>query len=109
MLHSVLGLVWSLTHVYVRPTYVDGTVICPVRSPFDETVYVTDVANKSFVGFSLTKCTTECVFFASFDVVKAVCYNFNYNSTSTKCSLFSYEPTNYVIDIRASTKTYQVI
>ena len=80
----------------------------PVRTPFDVVVYVTDQANQSVIGVTLTECAVECMFFAAIHAANVNCRCFNYNSTSSNCSIFNYEPSAFAVSQSDDTITYQV-
>lgn len=84
------------------------SMFCPVRSPFDQLVYVTDRANQSFTGLTRPQCGMECAFFATLNAVSATCRSYSYNSISGNCSIFNYEPKTYSIATSEEMITYQV-
>ena len=82
---------------------VANSTFCPVTSPNDETVYVTDTPSKLIIGLTKTGCAIEC--YAKY----RNCRCFNFNVTSLNCSLFNLEPTSYGVDKSNNTKAYEVI
>jgi hypothetical protein len=75
---------------------------CPVTSPNDELVYVTDTPSKLIIGLTKTGCAIEC--YAKY----RDCRCFNFNVTSLNCSLFNFEPTSYGVDKSNNTRAYEV-
>jgi hypothetical protein len=83
-------------------------IYCPVRSPVGQLVYFADRPSTVRVGLSLTQCTIQCAHCQSFDNCDSSCRCFNYNSVTTNCSLFYFEPnTTRVVD-DSQTAAYQV-
>ena len=79
---------------------------CPVTSPIDELVYVTDNPSMLVVGATRTQCALECQLSDAVSELRADqtgCRCFNYNSTSANCSLFMFEPTSYGVDQQGNT------
>lgn len=84
------------------------TAFCPVVSPFDENIFITDQSNQSLADQTKTQCALKCRLITSQNSAGDACRYFNYNSTSMNCSLFNYEPTKYAVDSSGYTITYQV-
>ena len=97
---SLLSLLLSSSSVFV---IFSSATFCPVRSPFDQLVYVTDPPSKVEVSVTLTKCALGCRMTDAGE-----CRFFNFNETSSECSLFYFDPTNWNIDPTQKTTTYQV-
>ena len=94
---------WSTS--MLMPTFflsLGESTFCPVTSPNDEIVYVTDTPSKLSIGLTRTGCAMEC--HANY----RNCRCFNYNVTSLNCTLFNFEPTSYGVDKLNNTIAYEV-
>ena len=96
---------WSLCVVLLLVA-TGWSTFCPVTSPHDEVVYVTNNPSRLVVGVTKTQCAVECSFSAALSGSNCRC--FNYNLTSMNCSLFNVEPTSYAVDQSQNTVAYQV-
>ena len=76
------------------------STFCPVTSPNDEVVYVTDTPTKLMIGATKTGCAIDCL--------SSNCRCINYNVTSLNCSVFNFEPKSYAVDKSNKTIAYQV-
>jgi hypothetical protein len=87
------------------------STFCPVISPIDELVYFTEAPSKLFYPVTKSQCALECASSAAqapYADGGAVCRGFNYNVTSSNCSIFNYEPMEYAVDLTGFTAAYQV-
>ena len=103
LLMKTLLISWST--VVLIPTLwfsVGKATFCPVTSPNDEFVYVTDTPSKLIIGLTKTGCAIEC--YAKY----RDCRCFNYNVTSLNCSMFNFEPSSYGVDKSNNTRVYEV-
>jgi len=97
-LQMIRDLLWLLSAIFCVPLLSRGSNFCPIRSPLNDAIYITDAANRTVLGVTLTKCSMECMLYAALNAGNMKCRCFNYNTTSMNCSLFNYEPTNYRVD-----------
>jgi hypothetical protein len=93
------GGCWLLLTTVIRFAFT-RTTFCPVVSPSDELIYITDEPSAVFSSIKKTGCADKCMQY------NGVCRCFNYNETSSHCSIFNFEPTNYAVD--PFTTAYQV-
>jgi len=87
------------------------STFCPVTSPTEQLVYVTDAPSKVVIVATLPQCGLECQesdAASRRNAGQPGCRCFNYNSTSENCSLFTFEPTNFGVDRQWNTVAYQV-
>jgi PAN domain len=100
-LHSNFWLLWlAIGLTCARAT------ICPVISPNDELIYIADIPSKVLAPVKKTECALECAQVTAY--VGAPCRCFNYNETSSNCSIFNFEPTTYAVDQSGNNVAYQV-
>jgi hypothetical protein len=76
------------------------STFCPVTSPNDEVVYVTDTPTQLMIGTTKTGCAIDCL--------SSNCRCINYNVTSLNCSVYNFEPKSYGVDKSNNTVAYQV-
>jgi hypothetical protein len=93
-LWMAIGLAYSLT------------TFCPVISPNDELIYIVDKPSKLLVPVKKADCALECAQDAAAD--GGTCRCFNYNQTSSNCSIFNFEPITYAVDQSGNTVAFQV-
>jgi len=97
-LQMIHDLLWLLSVIFCVPLLSQGSNFCPIRSPLNDTIYITDTTNRTVLAVTLTKCSMECMFYAALNAGYIKCRCFNYNTTSMNCSLFNYVPSHYGVD-----------
>ena len=94
--------IWLLWSALCTSAIIGSPTFCPLTSPDDDMVYITDNPSKLVLGVTKTQCGLECA------MIYANCRCFNYNETSMNCSLFDIEPTGYSVDSFMNTIAYEV-
>jgi hypothetical protein len=86
----------------------DGSTFTPITSPMGDSVYFIDNPTNVVFGLTLTGCASECMFYSSIRGGSSSCRCFNYDSSTSNCSLFTSEPTKFAIDPNGHNTAYQV-
>ena len=80
------------------------SMFCPLTSPTDGVVYVTNSPASFLVTSTLSACGLEC-----FKRDRSACQYFNYNDATQLCGIFNAEPNDTSVATESTAKTYQVI
>lgn len=105
---SVASVISSISFALLLCSSAAGfsPTFCPIISPTIGIGYAVGSPLSSQLTNSRTQCSTNCFTFARSS--GAVCRYFNYNSSSTNCTLFSNQPTRIVFDAISATVAYHV-